>query len=658
VRNTLAESTLKRWFTLTLGGLLLVALGLRVYQLAAQSLWYDEGVSWYLTRLSLPQLTVWTANDIQPPLYYYLLWVWVRLAGTSEYALRFPSAAWGVLAIPLAWQIGRRLAGRWTGWLGALLLAASSLHVYYAQEARMYTLLAGLGLLSSYLLLRLETGRRRRLTAAGYVLSATAALYTHYFALFLLVAHALYALLRHGRRIGQWGCRTAAIPAAIILLYVPWLPFVVSRYGLDTSYWPGPLPLGESARQLFIAFGTGETVSQPAANWLALGYGLILLASLVAWMARPQGPGRRGSARRAMTSLPLVFLLIYLLVPLALTLMVSYQTPKFNPRYAMLASPAFVLLIAGGVAWLLSASVASRPLRRLFFALAALSLGYVLATNGYALANWYAPYPVNQFNKADFRITAGIVRERIRPDETVLLSSGHMFPAWAYYYGWQGWQRLPDIEVLDVRAALDLGVGDRLSQLLRGRRGVWLVRWQNQVTDPWDVLPLYLGTQGVQDDYGQFWHMELAHYQLPAGAAFDASSFVEQPVSTSFGGEIELFGTRRISRSQLVLVWRAVSPPQADYTVFAHLLDPAGVPLANADHFPAVPARQWPVGRLLPDRVNLALPADLPAGRYQVEVGLYNPSEPGGPRLEARGPAAAGDRVVIHFDVDATKDHE
>jgi hypothetical protein len=146
--------------------------------------------------------------------------------------------------------------------------------------------------------------------------------------------------------------------------------------------------------------------------------------------------------------------------------------------------------------------------------------------------------------------------------------------------------------------------------------------------------------------------MELIHYRLPARVAFDATSFVDQPASVRFGGEIELLGTRRIGRSQLVLVWRAVAPPQADYTVFAHLLTLAGVPLANADHYPAVPARQWPVGRWLPDRVNLVLPADLPAGRYQMEVGLYDPSEAGAPRLEAHGPVAAGDRVLLPFDVD------
>jgi predicted membrane-bound mannosyltransferase len=61
----------------------LLALTLRLYRLEAQSLWYDEGVSVYLARMSLPQLTAWTADDIQPPLYYYLLHFSARPAANS-----------------------------------------------------------------------------------------------------------------------------------------------------------------------------------------------------------------------------------------------------------------------------------------------------------------------------------------------------------------------------------------------------------------------------------------------------------------------------------------------------------------------------------------------------------------------------------------------
>jgi mannosyltransferase len=683
------------WPLLALLALLLLALALRVYRLPAQSLWYDEGVSWYLTRMSPPALTVWTANDIQPPLYYYLLWLWVRLAGTSEYALRFPSVFFGALTLPLLWVTARRLLGMRAAWLATLLLALSPLHVYYAQEARMYTLLTFLGLLSSYLLLRLLNNQSLNLQSPhlwSYVLTVVAALYTHYFAFFLLAAHVLYVLYKRGQQIRSSRplkphAATSTLTLALIsilLLYLPWLPFLLTRYGVDTSYWPGALNLGEVARKLFIAFSLGETVTEAVGVWLAVGYGLILLISLLILLRRTRPtqyttvrslPGRRNTQYTVRTTPTdgLVFLLLYLLVPIALVLLSVYRTPKFNPRYAMLASPAFILLIAAGLSFLISHH-ASRIthhaprfpggdarvtfhvspkgtygyVSRFIFTVA---LIYILSTSAYSLRNWFAPYATNQFNKADFRITAQIVRDRIRPDETVLLSSGHMFPAWAYYYGWSGWQRLPNIEVLDVNAALDLSLGDELDRLLRGKRGVWLVRWQNQVTDPFDVLPLYLGTIGTQDDYGQFWHMELFHYSLPSNARFDLASFITQPASADFGHQVRLLGMRQISNMELVLIWQVLTSMETDYTLSVHVLDAGGETLINVDHLPPRPTREWRPGQIVPDRVTLALPPDLPAGDYRIAVGLYDGGDPALPRLQLGD--GSTDRAILPLHLEA-----
>ena len=109
-------------------------------------------------------------DSIQPPLYYALVAGWTRLAGTGEWALRFPSVAFGLLMVALAYALGRRLFGPVAGWAAALLGALHPLWVYYAQEARMYTLLTALGMLAGYALLRVlastqEPGAaRQRLT--------------------------------------------------------------------------------------------------------------------------------------------------------------------------------------------------------------------------------------------------------------------------------------------------------------------------------------------------------------------------------------------------------------------------------------------------------------------------------------------------------------
>jgi 4-amino-4-deoxy-L-arabinose transferase-like glycosyltransferase len=87
------------WLGLAL--LTLAAFTLRLYLLDAQSLWYDEGVTAGVARRGIAELTRWTADDIQPPLYYYVVAFWGRVAGWSEWSLRFPSVFFGVLTVPL-----------------------------------------------------------------------------------------------------------------------------------------------------------------------------------------------------------------------------------------------------------------------------------------------------------------------------------------------------------------------------------------------------------------------------------------------------------------------------------------------------------------------------------------------------------------------------
>jgi mannosyltransferase len=168
-------------------GLLLITLAafaLRVYKLDQQSLWYDEGVTVEVARRGLAELTRWTADDIQPPLYYYVVALWGRVAGWSEWNLRFPSVFFGVLTVPLLALVTIALTRRRiAGLLAASLAAFHPLLLYYSQEARMYSMLTALGALLGYLVVQGEaTARRRWLYWGVYVAVATAAVYTHYFA--------------------------------------------------------------------------------------------------------------------------------------------------------------------------------------------------------------------------------------------------------------------------------------------------------------------------------------------------------------------------------------------------------------------------------------------------------------------------------------------
>ncbi len=119
-----------------------IAAGLRFYQLDSQSLWADEGNSVALAGRSLARITQDAANDIHPPLYYWLLHLWTSIFGFSEAALRSLSAVLGVLLVLAVAEFGRRLHGVLTGLLAGLFAALAPFQIYYSQEARMYILLA------------------------------------------------------------------------------------------------------------------------------------------------------------------------------------------------------------------------------------------------------------------------------------------------------------------------------------------------------------------------------------------------------------------------------------------------------------------------------------------------------------------------------------
>ena len=163
---------------LTLIVLILLGLALRLCHLDVQSLWYDEGVTAQVARLGVGELARWTADDIQPPLYYLLTGGWLRLlnpwAGPLAYVMRWLSAAAGVALIPLVWALGRRLWNERAGLLAAAMVTISPLMVYYSQEARMYALLTALTAAAALVAVRWVGAKRsgwgvgRRLCNSGF----------------------------------------------------------------------------------------------------------------------------------------------------------------------------------------------------------------------------------------------------------------------------------------------------------------------------------------------------------------------------------------------------------------------------------------------------------------------------------------------------------
>jgi 4-amino-4-deoxy-L-arabinose transferase-like glycosyltransferase len=638
--------------------LALVALTLRVYKLDGQSLWYDEGFSVYLARMDPAEIVARTATDIQPPLYYLLLHGWIQLLGDGEAAVRSLSVLWGVLAVPLIYGLALELFhSRLAGLLAAFLLAVSPLHLWYGQEARMYTLLTFLCLLSSTLLLLAM--RARAWAGVGglwlaYALVNIAALYTHYFAFFVLAFQAAYLFLvawSEGFRPRRLLVGGLASGLGMALAYLPWLPHLITRYGADASYLPGQLKLGEVLVDVAIAFAGGESVLEGTGMLLAAGYGLILVLCLAALLAAAARASQEVLAATAWRLPPayhaLFFLLLYLLLPVALILALSFTSPKFNARYAMVAHPALLLLLAGGLAALWERrSGALQSVAR--GAAAALALVFLLGSALYADLNAYSD---PAFARADFRGVASYLERHAAEDEVIILSSGHIFPVWDYYAAGTERYLLPDSPTLDTTRTLDYGIAADLNRWLAGRGGVWLVLWQNDVVDPSGYLTSMLGELAVEEPVGRaFPKIEVHHYRLPPGVTFSGEPQIEHPASFNFGNRLLLLGYSQNGDRQVTLFWKALQPLDEDYRVSVILRDTQGQAWGTWDGRPGAyyhPTQRWRVDQVVFGRYELKLLPGAPPGDYGLEVGVYREGDLTGlDVLDAAG-APQGKRVML-----------
>lgn len=510
----------------------------------------------------------------------------------------------------------------------------------------MYTLLVFLSLLSSAILLqamRAQTKEQMVGWWTAYALTGIAALYTHYFALFILVFQAIYLLVSWvAARCRPLELLAGALVSGVVILaaYLPWLPHLLTRYGADVSYWPGQLKLGEVLVDIAVFFVGGESITESLGLQLAYAFGLIVILCFMALLLVRSGTEGHAEDREIVISgarmlpsfgeglpphepKPLLFLSLYLLIPPALILFLAYNAPKFNARYVMVSHPALLLLFAGGMAALVQRR--SGLVRRLLrWTLVAVTFLVLSGASVYAV---YQAYTVPDFARADFRGVVRHLEEHVGQDETVILVSGHMFPVFDLYGAGLERHLLPDSATLDTTRVLDYSVADDLNRWLLGRRGVWIVLWQDEVVDPVGLLAMMLDDVGEQVPVSQtFAQISLRHYRLPADVLFSDRPRIDHPADVNFGGSLRLLGYSQTGERSVTLYWQALQLLDNDYRVSVILRDTLGQTWGQWDGRPATysyPTMRWQPGRIVPGRYDLIPMPGTPPGDYGLDVGVY-----------------------------------
>jgi len=534
---------------------------LRILLLGTKGMWLDETVSVWLANQNVGNMLHWIVKiDPHPPLYYILLHYWIAHYGDTPNYVRLFSALFGTATIPIIYLIGKRMSGAVVGLAAATLQALSPFNIYFAQEARMYTLLTFNAAVSIYALVRLLTDPRSiipigdqfreylhiwrtagpvypdnerdlsylveppktgwrawfyrhrwsalhtietDLAWVAFILFSAATLLTHNTAIFFPIATNIFVLslmiLQKMKRVGPSGAFHA--PS-----FRNWGMAQIGIFILWSPWIPAFLQQARRVNQEFWL---------PQPNWNTI---VETLRALLNASAPTQASQIMTWVLCVVLFLGLVhyrkklsmflFLVALFAVPFLGELMISIHRPIFYGRTLIWLTIPLLLVLAAGIAQM-------RFRFLMLLVLGLLSTNYLFSDSDY--------YRFVQ--KEDWSTAAGYVANFAQKDDLVLFNSNFVVIPFNYYF--EAYEKQYLIQVEKQGVPLDLfasGILEpkmttsdipKLSSLLHGHHRVWLVYSHNDYTDPKGLIPQTLVSQMKLVREREFYGGKVQLYEVP-----------------------------------------------------------------------------------------------------------------------------------------------
>jgi len=388
------------------------------------SLWGDEAFSAIACQKPFLSMMQVVFKDTSPPLMYLIMWLWFRIFGSSEIAIRSLSLLFYLGTTLVVYLIGKKLFDVKTGIIASLLTFFNPFLFPYAFEGRMYFCLLFFVVLSFYFLVSEKK--------TGYILSAAAALYCHHFAILAVFSQFIYQAIKV-KKLNSKSIRGVVKPYLFIaLLYLPWIyPLYRQTKLVAGGFWLGKPELKDLIG-IFYHFLTHEIVIK-AQNFI-----IILAAALLAL--------RKWRKKEIADDL---FLLSWAILPVLLAFLISQtKLSIFYERYLLYSVPPIMLLL-------------SSKTRKISIPL----LGFILLI--FITVSWhYFSHPF----KRPFREFAGWVKNNVSADTFIANYNGGSHHLWeTKYYGIEAPIYLPEGKLPFFVGTAQMGPEDTIRKFPQDR---------------------------------------------------------------------------------------------------------------------------------------------------------------------------------------------
>jgi hypothetical protein len=606
--------------------IILIGFALRLYRLDAVAFRGDEAFSaqyWAGEPLAVTFASIATLEP-HPPLTYILFRAWGLLVGIQhEFSLRLLGVLPNTIGIAAMYAFGTQFSrDRRVGLLSAALWALHPLQIWHAQDFRNYAMWAGLSVVTLWSALRIM--QHQRLTDwILYVIVATVTGYIFYMelltigvlglyvlVLFLMPVRTQYIASLHKpdvRFVIQWCVVNGIIIGLVFAAFFSTQGNLVGDGGYGGT--TGGFNLSEYGYWFLTELNFGETLSL---EFRLMIWFPLLIAFVFAWLIIASNNWQQA-----------LFLALLTIVPLVMIGIISTKLNIFRPRYIMMSSPAYILLLTTALFIGYERAKSSTKYRVLLWVIIGLVLSWVLIAT-FSLRNYYFN-PL--YRKAHDWVTfTDYLREHTQPGEVVIQTA--VDSAYGFYYDAPAADfalpRSPDQPQEEIIDNLEEW-RDRYSSL-------WVVartlQWQNAgIVEAWVEANMQLVRDTSIDG------LPIREYKTWEVAA---SEIADTPLTT-FGDSIDLIGAQILPEEPtgevpIWLYWQPQTTTNEPLTVFVQLIgavNPAtGSPLWTQDDHPPQHGRVstdlWETGIVYRDVYELPL-GDIPAGTYEVQIGFYNP---------------------------------
>lgn len=363
--------------------------------------WFDEVHCVFFSEQHWGHIKHVAEWDINPPLYIYFTYIWRNLFGISEYSIRFACVLFSSLAAGMVFIFSARFFNKATAFIATLIFSASSNILFYAHEARSYSLILFLVLCSSWFFLNLLE-KKNTISIIFLGLINFLLIYTHYLIGFIFLFQWVIVLLVFKKDFFK----------RIFYAYLITLGLCIWRFTVKTilvifnhekDFWLPNAGLYEFKTAFYTYFNERNIL----VFYILLA--VVILTHLIYT--------KRFYRNSKIENLKFVYIVLCGIITVLLGFLISQFTPIFLMRYFLFTSPFMYITIAYLI------SITEVKLKYIASALVLLVCIYS-----------FSKLELRTQKSMNYRDAMPVIKKLQSPNTVILVETRDMGPLFAYYY--------------------------------------------------------------------------------------------------------------------------------------------------------------------------------------------------------------------------------